>query len=180
MFSAFYFDIRKDCLYCDPKDSQKRKNVITFLNIILDSLLKWFAPILSFTTEEIFRLINSDKKSIHLEKFIEFPEKTKNDILNMKWSKLIKIRDICNLSIEEKRAEKIIGSSLEASLKIKLNQENLELSRNIDFSELCITSSVTIEKNGSSEEIDVETSKAVGNKCPVCWKISSQPCERHS
>ena len=177
--SAFYFDIRKDCLYCDPKDSEKRKSVTLILKVILDSLLKWLAPILSFTTEEIFRLINSNKKSIHLEKFLDFPEKIKDDELNTKWSELIKIRNICNLSIEQKRTEKTIGSSLEASLKIKLNKENLELAKDIDFSELCITSSVTIEKNNKSE-IEVETLKAEGNKCPVCWKISPKPCERHS
>ena len=73
--SAFYFDIRKDSLYCDSKDSRKRKSTIILLNIILNSLLKWFAPILSFTTEEIYRLIMNDKKSIHLTKFLEFPIK---------------------------------------------------------------------------------------------------------
>jgi isoleucyl-tRNA synthetase len=93
----------------------------------LNSLLKWFAPILSFTTEEIFRLIFKDQKSIHLEKFTQFPKKFNNPELNLKWDKLKKIRDICNLSIEEKRAAKIIGSSLEASLTIKLNKEALDL-----------------------------------------------------
>jgi len=117
--SAFYFDIRKDCLYCDPKNSEKRKSAILILKVILESLLKWFAPILSFTTEEIFRLVSNNKKSIHLEKFLDFPEIIKDDELNAKWSELIKLRDICNLSIEQKRGEKIIGSSLEASLKIK-------------------------------------------------------------
>ena len=102
----------------------------------------------------------------------------KDDKLNTKWSELIKIRDICNLSIEQKRTEKIIGSSLEASLKIKLNAEYLELAKDIDFSELCITSSAVIDKDDKSK-IEVETFKAEGNKCPVCWKISPQPCERH-
>ncbi|MDC3036707.1 isoleucine--tRNA ligase [Candidatus Pelagibacter sp.] len=175
--SAFYFDIRKDTLYCDPKDSTKRKSTLLLLNIILDALLRWFAPILSFTTEEIFKLI-TDKKSIHLEKFIQYPKKFKNDNLNSKWLKLIKIRDICNLSIEQKRAEKIIGSSLEASLKIKLNQRNLDLVKDVDLSELCITSSVIIQKDDKNE-ITVNTEKAEGKKCPVCWKISMSPCERH-
>ena len=76
--SAFYFDIRKDNLYCDPINSKKRKSTITLLNIILNSLLKWFAPILSFTTEEIFKLLFKNKKSIHLEKFQELPDKFKN------------------------------------------------------------------------------------------------------
>ena len=175
--SAFYFDIRKDCLYCDTKNSGKRQSTILLLKIILNALLKWFAPILSFTTEEIFKLV-SDKKSIHLEKFVDLPAKFKNDDLNLKWVKLIKIRNICNLSIEEKRSEKIIGSSLEALLKIKLNKENFEIAKNIDLSELCITSSAEVEKT-EQNEILVETEKAKGNKCSVCWKISLQPCERH-
>ena len=125
--SAFYFDIRKDILYCDPKNSKKRKSTLLLLNIILNSLLKWFAPILSFTTEEIYQLISKQKKSIHLEKFITFPEKFKNSELNEKWTKLLKIRDICNLSIEEKRASKEIGSSLEAALVLKLNKNDLKI-----------------------------------------------------
>ena len=175
--SAFYFDIRKDCLYCDAKDSNKRQSTILLLKITLNALLKWFAPILSFTTEEIFKLVGN-KKSIHLEKFINFPVNFKNDNLNLKWQELIKIRDVCNLSIEEKRAAKIIGSSLEALLKIKLNKENFELTKDIDLSELCITSSVQVEKIEKNQVL-VETEKAKGNKCSVCWKISTQPCERH-
>jgi isoleucyl-tRNA synthetase len=177
--SAFYFDIRKDCLYCDPKDSKKRQSTIILLNVILNSLLKWFAPILSFTTEEIFQLINKDNKSIHLEKFLKFPEKFYNNKLYLKWIQLMKIRDICNISIEEKRANKVIGSSLEASLKIKFNKKNLELVKEVDLSELCIISSVTIVES-SSDDIAVETNKAEGEKCQVCWKISKKPCERHS
>jgi isoleucyl-tRNA synthetase len=175
--SAFYFDIRKDCLYCDMKDSNKRQSAILLLKIILNALLKWFAPILSFTTEEIFKLVGN-KKSIHLEKFINFPANFKNDDLNLKWLELIKIRDICNLSIEEKRSAKIIGSSLEALLKIKLNENKFEIIKDIDLSELCITSSAQVEKTEQNEVL-VETEKAEGNKCSVCWKISPQPCERH-
>ena len=176
--SAFYFDIRKDCLYCDPKNSNKRESVITLLKVILNILLKWFAPILSFTTEEIFRLLNKSK-SVHLEKFIDIPEIFKNDKLYSKWLKLIEIRDICNHSIEEKRAAKIIGSSLEATLHIKLNKKTLDLIKNIDLAELCITSSVNIEET-HEDKISVKTDKANGTKCEVCWKISPDPCERHS
>ena len=75
--SAFYFDIRKDILYCDTKDSHKRKSTLIVLNIILNSLMKWFAPILSFTTEEIYQLISKNNKSIHLEKFLIFPKNLK-------------------------------------------------------------------------------------------------------
>tara|TARA_Y100000816_G_scaffold124252_1_gene87359 strand:- start:424 stop:2898 length:2475 start_codon:yes stop_codon:yes gene_type:complete len=176
--SAFYFDIRKDTLYCDPISSKKRKSTLIVLNIILNALLKWFAPILSFTTEEIYQLISKKKRSIHLESFMNFPEKFKNIELNNKWIQLLKIRDICNLSIEEKRASKEIGSSLEAEITLKLNKEKIKITEGIDFAEFCITSSANIQIN-DSEEIIIETSKAKGNKCPVCWKISDKPCLRH-
>ena len=176
--SSFYFDIRKDTLYCDPKDSEKRKSSLIILNVILNSLIKWFAPILSFTTEEIYQLISKKSKSVHLEKFPNFPKIFKNDELNKKWIQLIKIRDICNLSIEEKRASKEIGSSLEASLVVKLGKVEKKAVEGIDLSELCITSSVEIS-NSESDKVIVKTSKAEGEKCPVCWKISKEPCKRH-
>ena len=177
--SAFYFDIRKDTLYCDELDSKKRKSTIILLNIILNALLKWFAPILSFTTEEIFRLISKNNKSIHLEKFVEFPELFKNDSLNNKWQELIKIRNLCNISIEEKRASKEIGSSLEAELTINLDDKFKDITKNIDFAELCITSKAMISFS-KIIEAKVDTIKAKGSKCPVCWKISEEPCARHS
>ena len=175
--SAFYFDIRKDSLYCDPIDSKKRKSTILLLNIILNSLLKWFAPILSFTTEEIYRLIFKDIKSIHLEKFLNFPNNFENEKLYQKWLELIKIRNICNISIEEQRANKEIGSSLEADLNIHLNKKLEEITKNIDFSELCITSKAQISFN-EKLETSAQTTKAKGTKCTLCWKISENACDR--
>ena len=178
--SAFYFDIRKDTLYCDKIDSEKRKNCILVLNIILECLLKWLAPILSFTTEEIFSIINKNDKSIHLEKFVKVPNSWNNINLNEKWSILKKIRDNCNISIEEKRAEKIIGSSLEAKIEVKLKSKLYEIAKNIDFAELCITSEAQISEDQKiSEDVSVITFKAEGEKCPVCWKIKKGKCERH-
>jgi len=177
--SAFYFDIRKDTLYCDPLDSKKRKFTLKFLNIVLESLLKWFAPILCFTTEEIYSLLKiKTNESIHLEKFPKIPTIWKNERLENKWNELIKIRDKCNISIEEKRASKEIGSSLEANLVINLNESLLKIAKDVDFSELCITSDTKIKKHNSNDII-VETIKAEGKKCPVCWKISKKECQRH-
>ena len=176
--SAFYFDIRKDALYCDSINSEKRKSCVKILNILLKSLLRWFAPILSFTTEEIYQLVSRKNKSIHLEKFLKFPNKFKNQKLEEKWSELMKIRDMSNISIEEKRASKEIGSSLEADLFIKLNEKYKEIVKDIDLSELCIVSKTDINFDKQSD-IVVETKKASGNKCSVCWKIRKDPCERH-
>ena len=178
--SAFYFDIRKDTLYCDNINSEKRKSCITILNILLDCLLKWFAPILSFTTEEIYSLVTKNSNdSIHLKKFIKTPQNWKNKNLNEKWDKIKKIRDIANISIESKRADKLIGSSLESNIKIKLKKDLYNIAKDFDFAELCITSAAEVSIKRISEEINVETYKAEGNKCNVCWKIRKGKCERH-
>ena len=122
----------------------------------------------------------SKNHSIHLEKFSDIPSSWKNKNLNAKWTELIKIRDKCNGSIELKRASKEIGSSLEANLKILLNDKLIQLSKGTDFSELCITSGANIDKikKEDGEEIIVETNKAKGEKCSVCWKIKREKCER--
>ena len=91
---------------------------------------------------------------------------------------LKKIRDICNISIEEKRACKEIGSSLEASLTINLNKNLSKLVKNIDMAELCITSVVEITQT-TNDEMTVQTKKAEGEKCPICWKINKDGCKRH-
>ena len=179
--SAFYFDIRKDLLYCDPLDSKKRSDCILVLNIILNCLLKWFAPILSFTTEEIYRLINKEEEnSIHLKNFIEIPENWKNEEIDSNWEKIKKIRDEANISIESQRANKVIGSSLEAGIQIKLKKNYYNIAKNNDFSEICITSLASVTQDDKMEEdIQVICKKAEGTKCPVCWKISKTNCKKH-
>jgi isoleucyl-tRNA synthetase len=175
--SAFYFDIRKDTLYCDSLDDPKRKSTILLLNIILNSLLRWFAPILSFTTEEIYQLLFKNQKSIHLENFLTFPKSFHNEKLNQKWIELIKIRNLCNISIEEKRASKVIGSSLEAEIKIHLDQNLKSITKDIDFSELCITSKAEVNYENNID-VKVLTEKAKGTKCSMCWKINEKGCAR--
>jgi len=179
--SAFYFDIRKDLLYCDPIDSKKRLDCILVLNIILNCLLKWFAPILSFTTEEIYRLINKEEEnSIHLKSFIKIPENWKNEEINLNWEKINKIRDEANISIESQRSSKAIGSSLEADIQIKLKKDYYNIAKNNDFSEICITSSASVTQDDKIEgDIQVICKKAEGTKCPVCWKISKINCKKH-
>ena len=102
----------------------------------------------------------------------------KNEQLNEKWQELIKIRNVCNISIEEKRSSKEIGSSLEAELEINIDKKFLKIVQDTDFAELCITSKATIAYKENTE-IDVNTVKAKGTKCPVCWKISEESCIRH-
>ena len=175
--SSFYFDIRKDVLYCDSLNSKKRKNCVIVLNIILESLIKWFAPILVFTTDEIYSLISKDEKSIHEHSFVRVPEKWKNTKLNEKWDQLFKIKQEANIAIEAKRAIKEIGSSLEAEVKLKLDRKNFELLKNIDLSEYLITSKAE-KMLSENEEIKIEVGKAKGSKCQRCWKILEKKCSR--
>ena len=187
--SAFYFDIRKDALYCEPVNSEIRKASIKFLNITLDILLRWFAPIISFTTEEIYKIIYNNEKSIHLENFSTIPEKWLNKSLGNKWNQLKLVRQVCNVAIEVKRTNKELGSSLEADLEIFLDKKYLDLVKNIDLSEFCITSKAKAQiLNGQKDlelfkleniqGIGVLVKKAVGNKCPRCWKIFEESCNR--
>ena len=178
--SSFYFDIRKDVLYCDSINSKKRKNCVIVLNIILESLLKWFSPILVFTTEEIYSLVNKDNsESIHENYFVKIPANWKNEKLNEKWSNLFKIKQEANIAIEEKRAKKEIGSSLEAEIKLILKKDKFELLDRLDLADYFIVSKAEKELS-KNEDIKIEVKKASGQKCERCWKILEKKCERCS
>ena len=190
--SAFYFDIRKDILYCDDLNTKKRINCITVLSIILKFLLKWFSPILVFTCEEIYQIIkkNNSKESIFLCDFPKFPEKWFNEKINEKWIFLKTLRSEINNYIEQKRNEKIIGSGLECSVHISLdNKYNTHLS-DVDLAELFICSEVTInnkekkfeeiKSEGSIDTLKVIVEKAEGSKCTHCWKVLKNKCYRNN
>jgi len=177
--SSFYFDIRKDTLYCDGLNSKKRKDCVIVLNIILESLLKWFAPILVFTTDEIYELLNVKKnESVHEEQFVEIPENWENNELNEKWEKLFKIKQEANVAIEEKRANKEIGSSLEAEIKITVDSKNFNLLEGMDLAEYFITSKAEKVKLDQQKKIKIDVKKTNGTKCPRCWKIFENTCAR--
>ena len=123
------------------------------------------------TSEEIFKLLNqnSDKQSIHLENFIKIPSNWFNENIEHKWDNIKKIRDEANISIETKRASKEIGSSLEAKILIKLNKDLYNITKNENFSEICITSeSKIVEDQNTDKEVEVVTEKAEGSKCSLC------------
>jgi isoleucyl-tRNA synthetase len=176
--SSFYFDIRKDVLYCNSLNSKKRKDCIIVLNIILESLLKWFAPILVFTTDEIYSLISKGEESIHEHPFVKIPTKWENSELNSKWVKLFKIKQEANIAIEEKRFNKEIGSSLEAEIKITTNNEIYQLFKDLDLAEYFITSKAEKINLESQKDFKIEVKKINGTKCPRCWKILEKKCAR--
>ena len=175
--SSFYFDIRKDILYCDDLNSTKRKNCIVVLNIILECLLKWFAPIFVFTTEEIFSLINKNENSIHEMSYPEIPKDWGNKILNKKWKELYQIKQEVNIAIEEKRSNKEIGSSLEANITIYADDKMFNLLEDLNLEEYFITSKAKKIKN-TNQILRIDVTKASGVKCPRCWKILENKCLR--
>ena len=140
--------------------------------------MKWFAPILVFTTEEVYNLVNKKNDSIHEHIFTEIPKKWENKELSDKWENLFKIKQQANIAIEEKRSKKIIGSSLEADLIITVDTKNFNLLDNLDLAEYFITSKANKVKSDKKEEIKIDVKKASGTKCPRCWKILDSVCKR--
>ena len=177
--SSFYFDIRKDMLYCDSSKSKKRKECIVVLNLILECLLQWLAPIFVFTAEEIYNLITNQENSIHELTFVNTPKNWKNNELSEKWEALFKIKQEANIAIEQKRSSKEIGSSLEAEIEISTSSKNYELMEKLDLAEYFITSKAVKLKNKNDEqENKIIVKKAKGTKCPRCWKILEKSCQR--
>ena len=166
-------------LYCDSNKSQKRKQCIIVLNLILECLLKWFAPIFVFTTEEIYNLITDEEGSIHELTFPDIPKNWKNNELSEKWKMLYKIKQEANIAIEQKRSNKEIGSSLEAEIEISTNSKNYDLMKDLDLAEYFITSKAVKSKNkNDDQENKIIVKKATGTKCPRCWKILEKKCVR--
>src|SRR6185437_9859820 len=113
--SAFYFDIRKDALYCDPYSSAKRKACLTVLDHLFRCTVVWLAPLLCFTAEESWASrYGAEAKSVHLELFPEVPAAWRDDRLAEKWRKVRIVRRVVTGALEIERAQKRIGSSLEA------------------------------------------------------------------
>ena len=170
---------RKDVLYCDQVSSKKRKDCIVILNILLKCLIHWFAPIFVFTTEEIYNLVKKDNKSIHLCTFPNIPKNWKNETLGKKWIDLQKIKQKVNIAVEEKRAAKEIGSSLESSIEISTDKKNFDLMEDLDMAEYFITSKAKKILNKDDKlETKIYVKKAGGVKCPRCWKIVDDKCDR--
>ena len=181
--SAFYFDIRKDTLYCDPPSSLARKAALTTIDLLCDSILKWLAPMLSFTAEEAWRMYKPGAEpSVHLTQFPEGLEKFCDDKLAAKWETIRNVRRVVTGALELARAAKTIGSSLEASPVIYIaDRSMLATLFDVDLAEVCITSSYEVregEPPAGAFRLDavagvaVVVEKAVGTKCARSWKIS--------
>ncbi|PWJ93136.1 MULTISPECIES: isoleucine--tRNA ligase [Mesorhizobium] len=143
--SAFYFDIRKDALYCDAPSSLKRKASVQVVRHLFDCLVKWLAPMLPFTMEEAWLDRHPDAVSVHLDQFPQIPADWKNEALAEKWRKVRQVRRVVTGALEIARAQKVIGSSLEAVPVVTINDAALEAAiSDVDMAEMAITSDLVI------------------------------------
>ncbi|MCH5206600.1 MAG: isoleucine--tRNA ligase [Oscillospiraceae bacterium] len=175
--SNFYLDIVKDVLYCDAENSPARKSVQTAMYMILDSLVRLVAPILCYTADEIWQFMPHKKEDdLRSVIFNQMPEKTGAKADEAKWAKIHAVRDDVLAALELKRAEKVIGKSLEARVEIFSDDAELKALES-DLAEACIVSEVKVNGSGEGEykgsTVSVTVSKMTGNACERCWTFGS-------
>jgi len=180
--SAFYFDIRKDTLYCEPPSSEKRRAAIAAVERIFRSVTLWLAPVLVFTSEEAWLARYPEVVSVHLEAFPKIPSAWRDEALAEKWEQIRRVRSVVTGALEIERAQKRIGSSLEAAPRVFVADAGLRaVLGTIDFAEVCITSDIAIEAGegpigafrlSGTPGVAVLPALAEGRKCARSWKIS--------
>ena len=167
--SAFYFDIRKDAVYCDRPDSVRRRAARTVLDHLHRCLCTWLAPVLCFTAEEAWCARFGEAVSVHLELFPTLPDIWHDEALAAKWETLRNIRRRITVPIEEARKANIVGSSLQAAVELPLNAEHEHLLDEAAWSEIAIVSSVRIVPD--TDEPLSRVTPASGDKCVRCWRV---------
>jgi isoleucyl-tRNA synthetase len=181
--SSFYFDVRKDALYCDPKSSVRRRAALTVIDAVFDRVTIWLAPILAFTAEEAWlsRHPSSDG-SVHRQLFPETPADWRDEALAEKWRKIRTVRRVVTGALEIERAQKRIGASLEAAPIVHVADQALaDLLGTVDFADVCITSDIVVKAGEGPATafrledvpgVAVEPVRAEGKKCARSWRIS--------
>ena len=167
--SAFYFDIRKDSLYCDGADSLRRRSARTVFDLLFDTLTKWLAPFLVFTAEEAWLSRHpSEDDSVHGQFLPAIPHAWVDEALATRWMQIRAIRKDVTETLEIERKAKRIGSSLEAAPVLTLPPLLHDALGDVDWAEICVTSGLTVERGG---EFEVMFQPAPGDKCPRCWRV---------
>ena len=183
--SAFYFDIRKDALYCDPISSVTRRACLTVLDEVFNRLITWLAPILAFTCEEAYIARTGDEEgSVHLLAFPETPAAWRDEALAEQWRKVRLIRRVVLGALEVERAAKRMGSSLEAAPEVHVSDDTLaEALTGLDLAEIAITSDAKLIRGEGPADafrlpdvpgVAVVPVRAEGTKCARSWKVSPE------
>jgi isoleucyl-tRNA synthetase len=181
--SAYYFDIRKDALYCDPISNVRRRAALTVIDRLFDRLVKWLAPFLPFTMEEAWGHRHGEASgSVHLEQFPATPKSWRDEALERRWDAVWRVRSVVTGALERERAAKRIGSSLEAAPQVFVDGDDLlAVLEDVDFAEVCITSGVEIISGEAPEgafrlpdvpKVGVVPKRAEGQKCARSWRIT--------
>jgi len=180
--SAFYFDIRKDVLYCDRADSPRRRAARTTTDEIFRRVATWLAPILCFTMEEawLYRF-PGENHSVHLQTFPETPRDWADAALIEKWNRVRTLRRVVTGALEVARRDKVIGASLEAMPTLYVTEaDDAKLFDGVNLGEIAITSNAHVStitppadafRLPDVEGVAVEFHHAQGNKCARCWMI---------
>ncbi|MEQ8430539.1 MAG: isoleucine--tRNA ligase, partial [Roseovarius sp.] len=179
--SAFYFDIRKDALYCDG-DTERRRAARTVMDILFHRLTTWLAPVLVFTMEEVWlERFPGEESSVHLVDIPETPADWIDEPLAAKWAQVRRARRVVTAALEVQRTDKVIGASLEAAPVVHVDdREMLKILKSVNFEDICITSAIWLTGDPSPAEayrlpevegVTVVFEKAEGEKCQRCWKI---------
>lgn len=179
--SAFYFDVRKDVLYCDTPDSLRRRACRTVMDLLFDYLTAWLAPIICFTAEEAWWARGKAPESVHLRCYPEAPAEWRDDALADKWARVRAARRVVTGALELERAAKRLGSSLQAAPLVQVEDEELRrLLEELDFAEVCITSAIELTAEDPGAEayrydevpgVAVVIRLAPGEKCERCWRV---------
>ena len=179
--SAFYFDIRKDALYCDAPSSKRRLASLQVIRTIFDCLVRWLAPMLPFTMEESWLSRHPEAESVHLEQFPQLPDTWLDEALAEKWRKIRAVRRVVTGALEIERREKNIGSSLESAPVVHVSDPDLMAAiEGRDMADICITSQITITGEPAPEGaftlpdvpgVAVVHRPAKGRKCARSWRI---------
>ncbi len=178
--SAFYFDIRKDALYCDPISSVRRKASLTVLDHVFDALTAWLAPILVFTMEEAWLERHPGaESSVHLRQFPHLPEEWLDPGLAQKWEKVREVRKVVTGALEIERRNKVIGASMEAAPRVYVTDPGLLAAlAGVDFAEVCITSDIAITAGGAPDSAAAFTLTEVPGVAVLFEKARGRQCAR--
>ena len=165
--SAFYFDVRKDAIYCDRPDSLRRRAARTVLDTLHRCLATWLAPVLCFTAEEAWTARFGEGESVHLHQFPEIPEHWRDEALAARWSQIRALRRLITTAADQARKDAGFGSSLEmrAVLSVPPGERLLD---EAGWAEVAIVSDVAF---GASEGPSATVERAPGEKCARCWKV---------